>query len=91
MDCMWVLYSSAVQTFQLVLGQIDTTTDFLKWCASQDFSLIDLNLHPVVMKDEVCVWTFYLFAILTGQLRIYQAPKHVGGQLKMLLLTLGTI
>ncbi|KAF8597513.1 histone deacetylase clr3 [Ceratobasidium sp. AG-I] len=31
---------------------IDTTTDFLKWCASQDFSLIDLNMHPVVMKDE---------------------------------------
>ncbi|CAE6451823.1 unnamed protein product [Rhizoctonia solani] len=31
---------------------IDTTRDFLKWCKSQQFSVIDLNMHPLIPKNE---------------------------------------
>ncbi|KAF8750917.1 Histone deacetylase [Rhizoctonia solani] len=31
---------------------IDTTRDFLKWCKSQQFSVIDLNMHPLIRRNE---------------------------------------
>ncbi|KDN45498.1 hypothetical protein RSAG8_04822, partial [Rhizoctonia solani AG-8 WAC10335] len=31
---------------------IDTTRDFLKWCKSQDFSVLDLNMHPLIAVNE---------------------------------------
>ncbi|KAG8737981.1 Histone deacetylase hda1, partial [Ceratobasidium sp. 423] len=31
---------------------IDTTRDFLKWCKSQQFSVIDLNMHPLIVQNE---------------------------------------
>ncbi|CUA67551.1 histone deacetylase 6/10 [Rhizoctonia solani] len=31
---------------------IDTTRDFLQWCKSQDFSVIDLNMHPLIAVNE---------------------------------------
>ena len=91
MDCSLISHLATAHRFQLMFGQIDTTSDFLKWCASQDFSLIDLNMHPVVMKDEVCFWTFHLFVALTQCFRISHRQKHVAGQPKTLLLTLGII
>jgi hypothetical protein len=35
------------------LGQIDTTREFLEWCKSQQFSIIDLNMHPLIPQNEV--------------------------------------
>ncbi|KAG9086282.1 Histone deacetylase hda1 [Ceratobasidium sp. 370] len=31
---------------------IDTSSAFLKWCTSQDFSIIDLNMHPIAVQGE---------------------------------------
>ncbi|CAE6428524.1 unnamed protein product [Rhizoctonia solani] len=31
---------------------IDTTREFLQWCKSQDFSVIDLNMHPLIAVNE---------------------------------------
>ncbi|CAE6460153.1 unnamed protein product [Rhizoctonia solani] len=31
---------------------IDTTRDFLQWCKSQEFSVIDLNMHPLIAINE---------------------------------------
>ncbi|KAH7339941.1 histone deacetylase complex protein [Rhizoctonia solani] len=31
---------------------VDTTRDFLQWCKSQHFSIIDLNMHPLITMNE---------------------------------------
>ncbi|CAE6346344.1 unnamed protein product [Rhizoctonia solani] len=31
---------------------IDTTREFLEWCKSQQFSIIDLNMHPLIPQNE---------------------------------------
>ncbi|QRV94367.1 histone deacetylase family protein [Ceratobasidium sp. AG-Ba] len=36
---------------------IDTSSVFLKWCVSQDFSIIDLNMHPNAVPGEDIVTT----------------------------------